>query len=103
MAPHSQTFQTLTTMNTKTTFQTRMVGLLVAAGLFSGCGDGRPTHKVIEGKEPMVVYAVRVHDGHWSSQANREYWVTDASGKGWTYVTSTDLAIGDTVRFSPCR
>jgi hypothetical protein len=106
MAPLTQTLQTLTTMKTMMTFQPRTVGLLVtvllAAGLFSGCSD-RPSHKVVEGKAPMVVYAVKVHDSPWSSQVNREYWITDASGMGWTYITSAEFAIGDTVRFSPCR
>jgi len=93
-------------MKTKTTFQPRTVGLLVtvllAAGLLFGC-DGQPHHKVIEGTAPMRVYAVKASGGSWASQCKWEYWVTDASGKGWTYVTNTKLSIGDTVRFSPCR
>lgn len=94
-------------MNTKTTFQPRTVGLLVtallAAGLFSACGRARPRHMVVEGKGPMVVYAARLNDGYWSDSASMEYWVTDATGLGWVYKTNEALAVGDTVRFWPCR
>lgn len=108
MAPHTQTFQTLTTMKTKTTFQPRTVGLLVtallAAGLFSGCG-GEMVHSTSD--DPFVIGTIEGSEGKW--RYCRSKWrrpVADLFSTTKQCVTTDhDLgyAVGDTLRFSPCR
>jgi hypothetical protein len=119
MAPLSQTFQTLTTMKMKATFQPRTVGLLVtvllAAGLFSGCGESSSAmydRWMSELECPVVLIgktdkaarmpSIVVRDG-----AGRVRTMATDNGDGWRMPTSIadSRNIGDTLKpcISPCR
>ena len=75
---------------------TKIYTAILIAGLMLTACD-RPSHRVIEGNQPMVVYSARTASPIWSEQCKWEYWITDATGQGWLYATNTELSVGDTV------
>ena len=106
MAPLPQTFLTLATMKSRTTFQPRTVGLLVTvllAAVLSSCGfevcRGQVVQKNYERYRPMpytsekhlIQVSGRIGDSmvrEWRV-AHKEFWLT--------------VQVGDTVSFKDCR
>ena len=66
------------------------------AVLFVGCKD-YPYHTVREGSTTMIVYKSEKNDK--IEYGKYKYAISDASGKGWTFVSNQMYNIGDTIKF----
>jgi hypothetical protein len=66
--------------------------LLAITALVALAACDRPAHIVVE-KAPMIVYHAEKRD----SLAGYEYWINDATKRGWVLITDKQFQLGDTV------
>ena len=60
--------------------------------------DDKPFHTVCEGKQNMIVYHVSDNANKPEIYGKFEYWITDASGKSWIFLSDSSFQMGDTVK-----
>lgn len=69
--------------------------ILLLGSCFRNSNDNYPYHRVYEGRELFIIYKCEIIKN--SPYGNFKYAVTDASGKGWTYISFEKFQVGDTL------